>query len=94
MDDWDHCIPVGRARVRRVGSQVTVLTYLAMTGYALRAAESSGVDAEVIDPRAAGDRRGGVAEHQQGAGAGGHRGGGGGGRHTGRDGPVVTTGQG
>ncbi|MFD0478899.1 transketolase C-terminal domain-containing protein [Nonomuraea thailandensis] len=30
---------------------MTVLTYLAMTMYALRAAEASGVDAEVIDLR-------------------------------------------
>ncbi|MEV0614100.1 thiamine pyrophosphate-dependent enzyme [Nonomuraea sp. NPDC050404] len=51
VDDLDYCIPVGRARVRRAGSAVTVLTYLAMTMYALRAAESSGVDAEVIDLR-------------------------------------------
>lgn len=51
VDDLDYCIPVGRARVRRVGSAVTVLTYLAMTTYALRAAEASGVDAEVIDLR-------------------------------------------
>ncbi|GAA2205458.1 alpha-ketoacid dehydrogenase subunit alpha/beta [Nonomuraea monospora] len=51
VDDLDYCIPVGRARVRRAGSKVTVLTYLAMTAYALRAVESAGVDAEVIDLR-------------------------------------------
>ncbi|GAA2834932.1 hypothetical protein GCM10020220_024820 [Nonomuraea rubra] len=144
VDDLDYCIPVGRARVRRVGSAVTVLTYLAMTTYALRAAEASGVDAEVIDLRwldrasldwetvgasvrktnnvliaeqgpvgtsygglaggrdpaaalrlagaagAAGDGRGGVAEHQQGAGAGGHRPGGGSGGQARRDGGLRT----
>ena len=50
-DDWDYCIPVGKAAVRRVGSAVTVLSYLAMTGYVLDAAEATGVDAEVIDLR-------------------------------------------
>jgi 2-oxoisovalerate dehydrogenase E1 component len=52
VDDLDYCIPVGRAAVRRSGSQLTVLTYLAMTGYVLEAVESLGsVDAEVIDLR-------------------------------------------
>ncbi|MFB4277605.1 thiamine pyrophosphate-dependent enzyme [Nonomuraea sp. MTCD27] len=51
VDDLDYCLPVGRAAVRRAGSRVTVLTYLAMTSYVLRAVEASGVDAEVIDLR-------------------------------------------
>ena len=34
-DDWDYCIPVGKAAVRRVGSAVTVLSYLAMTRHVL-----------------------------------------------------------
>jgi 2-oxoisovalerate dehydrogenase E1 component len=50
-DDWDYCLPVGRAAVRRTGSAVTVLTYLAMTGTVLDAVERTGVDAEVIDLR-------------------------------------------
>ena len=50
-DDWDYCIPVGKAAVRRDGSAVTVLSYLAMTGYVLQAVEATGVDAEVIDLR-------------------------------------------
>ena len=37
--------------MRRVGSAVTVLSYLAMTGYVLDAVEATGVDAEVIDLR-------------------------------------------
>jgi len=53
--DLDFCLPVGRAAVRRVGSDVTVLTYLAMARYALDAAErasSAGhADAEIIDLR-------------------------------------------
>jgi len=53
VDDWDYCLPVGQAAVRRVGSDVTVLTYLAMTQYALEGAEqvASSVDAEVVDLR-------------------------------------------
>ena len=52
VDDWDYCLPVGKAAVRRPGSDVTVLTYLGMTPYALEAAEAHDqVDAEVIDLR-------------------------------------------
>jgi 2-oxoisovalerate dehydrogenase E1 component len=50
-DDWDYCIPVGKAAVRRVGSAVTVLSYLAMTGCVLAAVESEDLDAEVVDLR-------------------------------------------
>ncbi|MGB6455306.1 MAG: thiamine pyrophosphate-dependent enzyme [Streptosporangiaceae bacterium] len=50
--EWDFCLPVGKAAVRRAGEQLTVLTYLAMTPRVLDAvAESGGVDAEVIDLR-------------------------------------------
>jgi len=52
VDDLDYCLPVGRAAVRRAGSEVTVLSYLAMTNYVLQAVEEVGdVDAEVIDLR-------------------------------------------
>jgi 2-oxoisovalerate dehydrogenase E1 component len=52
VDDFDFCIPVGRAAVRRSGEDVTVLTYLAMTRYVLDAVEQvPEVDAEVIDLR-------------------------------------------
>jgi 2-oxoisovalerate dehydrogenase E1 component len=52
VDDFDYCIPVGKAAVRRSGSEVTVLSYLAMTAYVLEAVEQAGtVDAEVIDLR-------------------------------------------
>jgi 2-oxoisovalerate dehydrogenase E1 component len=50
-DDWDYCIPVGKAAVRRSGNAVTVLTYLAMTGYVLEAVQQLDADAEVIDLR-------------------------------------------
>jgi 2-oxoisovalerate dehydrogenase E1 component len=53
VDDFDFCLPVGKAAVRRAGSDVTVLSYLAMTPYVLEAAEqvTGDVDAEVIDLR-------------------------------------------
>ncbi|MFD9905027.1 thiamine pyrophosphate-dependent enzyme [Streptomyces sp. NPDC059063] len=51
VDDWDYCVPVGRAAVRRAGARLTVLTYLAMTGCVLRAVDQVGVDAEVVDLR-------------------------------------------
>ncbi|WP_225753088.1 thiamine pyrophosphate-dependent enzyme [Actinotalea sp. Marseille-Q4924] len=50
-DDLDFHIPVGRAKVRREGSDVTVLTYLSMVGHSLEAVEQTGVDAEVVDLR-------------------------------------------
>ncbi|MDX6206698.1 MAG: 2-oxoisovalerate dehydrogenase component, partial [Frankiales bacterium] len=52
VDDLDYCLPVGKAAVRRAGSQVTVISYLAMVAYVLEAVEQVGdVDAEVIDLR-------------------------------------------
>jgi 2-oxoisovalerate dehydrogenase E1 component len=52
VDDWDYCLPVGKASVRRPGSDVTVLTYLGMTPYVLEAVEEHGeIDAEVVDLR-------------------------------------------
>ncbi len=52
VDDLDYCLPVGKAAVRRAGSEVTVITYLSMTQYVLEAVEQIGtVDAEVIDLR-------------------------------------------
>ncbi len=52
VDDFDYCLPVGKAAVRREGSQVTILTYLMMTNFVLDAVEQAGdVDAEVIDLR-------------------------------------------
>ncbi|MDF1604224.1 alpha-ketoacid dehydrogenase subunit alpha/beta [Nocardioides sp. YIM 152315] len=52
VDDLDYVLPVGRAVVRRPGSDVTVLTYLGMVPFVLEAVEEFGqVDAEVIDLR-------------------------------------------
>jgi 2-oxoisovalerate dehydrogenase E1 component len=52
VTDLDYCIEVGKAAVRRSGSELTILTYLAMTNYVLEAvAEYSDIDSEVIDLR-------------------------------------------
>jgi 2-oxoisovalerate dehydrogenase E1 component len=56
VDDLDYCLPVGRAAVRRTGSQITVLSYLAMVATVLEAVDEIAeqgpmIDAEVIDLR-------------------------------------------
>ena len=52
VDDLDYCLPVGRAALRREGSQITVISYLAMVQQVLDAVTELGdVDAEVIDLR-------------------------------------------
>jgi 2-oxoisovalerate dehydrogenase E1 component len=52
VEDYDYVLPVGKAAIRRSGTELTVLTYLAMTNYVLRAVEELGtVDAEVVDLR-------------------------------------------
>jgi 2-oxoisovalerate dehydrogenase E1 component len=52
VDDWDYCLPVGKAAVRRKGTDLTVLTYLGMTPQVLDAVEKqSDLDVEVVDLR-------------------------------------------
>jgi 2-oxoisovalerate dehydrogenase E1 component len=51
LEDFDYCIPLGKAKVVRPGSKLTVLTYLAMTPLAIQAADEMGLDIEVIDLR-------------------------------------------
>ena len=51
IDDWDYCIPFGRARIARPGTACTVLTYLSMVNVCTNVAEESSIDAEVIDLR-------------------------------------------
>ncbi|HEX7757885.1 MAG TPA: pyruvate dehydrogenase complex E1 component subunit beta, partial [Caulobacteraceae bacterium] len=51
-DDW--VVPIGKAKVRRQGADVTLVTYSRMVGFALEAAEilaKDGIEAEVIDLR-------------------------------------------
>jgi len=50
----DHVLPIGKARIMRAGSDVTIVSYSIGVGLALEAAEklaSEGVEAEVIDLR-------------------------------------------
>jgi pyruvate dehydrogenase E1 component beta subunit len=50
--DW--VVPIGKARVRRTGGDVTLTAHSRMVGYALEAAErlaQEGIDAEVVDLR-------------------------------------------
>ena len=50
-EDLDYCIPFGKARVVRAGSACTVVTCANMVPVSIAAAESAGIDAEVIDLR-------------------------------------------
>ena len=50
-DNLDYQIELGKAAVRRVGKDVTVLTYLSMVKHSLEAVEQTGIDGEVIDLR-------------------------------------------
>ena len=50
----DHVLPIGKARIMREGSDVTIVSYSIGVGMALEAAEEladQGIDAEVIDLR-------------------------------------------
>ncbi|MBN9318811.1 MAG: pyruvate dehydrogenase complex E1 component subunit beta [Caulobacterales bacterium] len=52
VDDW--IVPIGKAKVRREGSGVTITAHSRMVGFALKAAEelaAQGIEAEVIDLR-------------------------------------------
>jgi 2-oxoisovalerate dehydrogenase E1 component len=52
VEDYDFYLPVGKAAIRREGKDVTIISYLAMTNYVMKAVEEvGGIDAEVIDLR-------------------------------------------
>jgi pyruvate/2-oxoglutarate/acetoin dehydrogenase E1 component len=54
VPDGDHVIELGRAAIRRKGSDATIVALAAMVPEALAAAEmlaAEGIDVEVIDPR-------------------------------------------
>ena len=51
VDDYDYCLPVGQAAVRRTGEAITLVAYLSMVPEALAAVDATGVDAEVVDLR-------------------------------------------
>lgn len=52
--DSDFTVPIGKAKIERAGSDVTIVAFSIMVGHALKAAEilaSDGIDAEVINLR-------------------------------------------
>ncbi len=54
LPDDDYTVPIGKAAVRRTGSDISVITYGAMVFSALEAAkelEKEGIDLEVVDLR-------------------------------------------
>jgi 2-oxoisovalerate dehydrogenase E1 component beta subunit len=51
VPEGHYTVPLGRAAIRRPGSDVTILAYGTMVHVAAAAAEEAGVDAEVVDLR-------------------------------------------
>jgi 2-oxoisovalerate dehydrogenase E1 component len=49
--DLDYYIPLGKAALRREGSDATVISYLSMVKHSLEAIEQVGIDADLIDLR-------------------------------------------
>jgi pyruvate dehydrogenase E1 component beta subunit len=52
VENW--LVPIGKARIRRAGGDITITAHSRMVGHAMKAAEqlaSEGIDAEVIDLR-------------------------------------------
>jgi len=49
--DLDYILPPGRAALRRMGSDVTVISYLSMVKHCMEALDVTGVDADLIDLR-------------------------------------------
>ncbi|TIU43279.1 MAG: MFS transporter, partial [Mesorhizobium sp.] len=53
-NERDYCIPLGKAKVVRSGSACTVLATSVMVHTAVKVAEETGIDAEIIDMRSIG----------------------------------------
>ncbi|MHC5039415.1 MAG: alpha-ketoacid dehydrogenase subunit beta [Planctomycetota bacterium] len=54
VPEGEHLVPLGKADVKREGSDITIVATLFMVYHALRAAEAleaEGISAEVVDPR-------------------------------------------
>jgi pyruvate/2-oxoglutarate/acetoin dehydrogenase E1 component len=51
VPDGEHTVPIGKARVAREGSEMTVIAYGSSVHLALEAAEQLGEDIEVVDLR-------------------------------------------
>ncbi|MDQ1718803.1 MAG: 2-oxoisovalerate dehydrogenase component [Pseudonocardiales bacterium] len=50
-NDLDYQLPLGKAAIRRSGTDMTVISYLSMVWTTLEAIDATGVDAELIDLR-------------------------------------------
>jgi pyruvate dehydrogenase E1 component beta subunit len=56
VPEGDHVLPIGKAKVRREGTDVTITAHSRMVGFALQAAEQlagEGISCEVVDLRGA-----------------------------------------
>ena len=51
IDDYDYCLPVGRACLRCSGDELTVITYLSMVQHAKQALDETSISADLIDLR-------------------------------------------
>jgi len=54
VPETEYIIPLGKAEIKRAGSDITIVAHSRMVGYALSAAEElarQGIEAEVVDPR-------------------------------------------
>ena len=51
VGDLDYCIPLGKAKLLRSGTRITILTYLGMVRPVLDLVARLGIDADVIDLR-------------------------------------------
>jgi 2-oxoisovalerate dehydrogenase E1 component len=51
VDDYDYCLPVGKAAVRHTGDAITIVTYGSMVPETLAAVDTTGADADVVDLR-------------------------------------------
>jgi pyruvate dehydrogenase E1 component beta subunit len=54
VPEGDHVLPIGKAKVRREGTDVTITAHSRMVGFALQAAEQlagEGISCEVVDLR-------------------------------------------
>ncbi|TXN29384.1 alpha-ketoacid dehydrogenase subunit alpha/beta [Lacisediminihabitans profunda] len=51
VGDLDYQLPFGKAALRRVGAEATIISYLSMVAHCLEAVEQTGIDADVIDLR-------------------------------------------
>tara|TARA_R100000365_G_C2748618_1_gene80808 strand:+ start:6273 stop:8465 length:2193 start_codon:yes stop_codon:yes gene_type:complete len=51
VENYDFFLPLGKAKIRRPGSDLTILTYSSMVQETQRAVQNTGIDAEIIDLR-------------------------------------------